>query len=245
MTRSSETTISVHRETMLLDRSGAAFVPGEATLVFADLHFEKGSAFARRGAFLPPYDTRSTIRRMTEAIARFSPARIVALGDSFHDGEAAGRLGDDDCAALKRLTKTCEWIWVEGNHDPKPPDWLGGTVASEIALGGLVLRHLPRACEAPGEVAGHLHPSTVVARRGLSVRRRCFASDGRRLLLPAFGAYTGGLDVRDEAVAALFPEGCSIYALGRERVYAVQLKRRKTADASHPNKTARNTVATP
>ena len=182
---------------------------------------------------------------MQEAIARFSPVRIVALGDSFHDGDAAGRLGDEDCAALKRLVARHEWIWLEGNHDPKPPDWLGGTVANEIALGGLVLRHLPRAGKAPGEVAGHLHPSVVVTRRGLSTRRRCFASDGTRLLLPAFGAYTGGLDVREEAVAVLFPEGCSVYALGRERVYAVQFQRRKIAEDSQPNKTARSTVVTP
>lgn len=237
--------IEINGETVLLDRSGAAFLPAQETLVFADLHFEKGSAYARRGAFLPPYDTRSTIKRMAEAIARFSPARVVALGDSFHDNEAAGRLDESECTALSRLAARHDWIWIEGNHDPHPPSWLGGAVANEIALGALVLRHLPRTRGCEGEIAGHLHPVATVARRGMALRRRCFLSDGVRLLLPAFGAYTGGLDVRDAAVTVLFPKGYAVYALGRERVYAVQIKRRNTAEDIQPSKTAIRTVATP
>ena len=222
MTRTADIHIVVNGETVLLDRSGALFCPAHATLVFADLHFEKGSSFARRGALLPPYDTRATIKRMEEAIARHAPARIVALGNSFHDGEAADRLDDEDRATLRQLTARAEWIWIEGNHDPKPPGWLGGTITGEIALGGLLLRHLPGARGQAGEVAGHLHPATTVSGRGMRVRRRCFVSDGARLLMPAFGAYAGGLDVRDVAIASLFADRYGVYALGRDRVYAVR-----------------------
>ena len=221
--------ISVNGETLLLDKSGAAYWPTEKTLIFADLHFEKGSAYAKRGALLPPYDTRTTIKRMAEVIARHAPKRVIALGDSFHDGEGADRLDPEEREMLARLAADAEWIWAEGNHDPEPPAWIGGRVASEIALGGLVFRHLPSG--QAGEVAGHLHPATTVKRNGMSVRRRCFVSDGARLLLPAFGAYTGGLDVRDKAIASLFADGFAAYALGRERVYAVHMLRPAYAKA--------------
>jgi hypothetical protein len=214
--------ISVNGETLLLDKSGAAVWPAEKTLIFADLHFEKGSAYARRGQLLPPYDTRTTIKRMAEVIARHLPKRVIALGDSFHDGDAAARLDSEECELLAQLAAGAEWIWVEGNHDPKPPAWIGGRVAAEIALGGLVLRHVPGGGAQAGEVAGHLHPASRVRLNGMSVRRRCFVSDGARLLLPSFGAYTGGLDVRDAAIASLFADGFAVYALGRDRVYAVQ-----------------------
>ncbi|MBU6296926.1 MAG: ligase-associated DNA damage response endonuclease PdeM [Alphaproteobacteria bacterium] len=235
--------IAVNGETLLLDRSGAVYWPTEKTLVFADLHFEKGSALARRGALLPPYDTRTTIRRMEQTIARFAPARVIALGDSFHDGEADTRLDAEERAMLTTLASRGEWIWVEGNHDPKPPTWIGGAIAGEFARGGLTFRHLPTARK--GEVAGHLHPAVTVTRRGTSVRRRCFVSDGARLLLPAFGAYAGGLNVRDKAIASLFAGSCTAYALGRERVYAVHALRRNRNDDAQPNSSAISTVETP
>jgi DNA ligase-associated metallophosphoesterase len=237
--------ISVNGETLLLDRSGTAYWPAERTLIFADLHLEKGSAYAKHGALLPPYDTRSTIKRMVETIARRAPARAIALGDSFHDGEAADRLDREECEMLARLAAGTEWIWVEGNHDPQPPSWLGGSVAAEVALGGLVFRHLPGGGAQAGEVAGHLHPATVVKRNGMSVRRRCFVSDGARLLLPAFGAYAGGLDVRDAAIASMFADGFAVYALGRDRVYAVHMPRRKKSDETQPSSTAIRTVKKP
>ncbi|MDE1938145.1 MAG: ligase-associated DNA damage response endonuclease PdeM [Alphaproteobacteria bacterium] len=243
MTTDHDLHIEVNGERLLLDRSGAAYWPAERTLVFADLHFEKGSAMARRGSLLPPYDTRSTIRRMEQTIARFAPTRVIALGDSFHDGEADARLDAEERAMLTALAARGEWIWVEGNHDPKPPAWIGGIVASQFARGGLVFRHLPTAQS--GEVAGHLHPAATVTRRGTSVRRRCFVSDGARLLLPAFGAYAGGLDVRDEAIASLFAGGCTAYALGRERVYAVHALRRNRNDDIQPSSTAIRTVERP
>lgn len=241
MTRHDDPRISVNGETLLLDKSGAAFWPAQSTLIFADLHFEKGSAYAKRGALLPPYDTRATLKRMAEVVARRAPARIIALGDSFHDGDAAGRLDQEERAMLSAMVGCTEWIWVEGNHDPKPPPWLGGHVAAQVALGGLLFRHIPTGQK--GEVAGHLHPATVVRGGGMGVRRRCFVSDGSCLLLPAFGAYAGGLDVHDAAVASLFAGGFEVHALGRERVYLVQ--RRKKSDETQPNSSASSTVATP
>jgi len=239
--------IRVHGETLVLDVSGALWWPAEKTLVVADLHFEKGSAYARRGQFLPPYDTSATLKRLKILSARFAPQRVIALGDSFHDGDAGARLGTDDIATLASLTGGVDWVWIEGNHDPQPPSWLGGTITAEAAIGGLVFRHVP--VGGAGEVAGHLHPAARISRGGLSTRKRCFVTDGNRLLLPAFGAYTGGLDVRETAITSLFAEGFAVYALGRDRVYAVAgstqlLARKKKVDAQ-PKATAIKTVNKP
>ncbi|HEY3637682.1 MAG TPA: ligase-associated DNA damage response endonuclease PdeM [Rhizomicrobium sp.] len=217
----SDVLIEVNGETLLLDPAGALYWPAERTLVFADLHFEKGSAYARSGQMLPPYDTRSTLARIDALIARHTPARVIALGDSFHDRNAADRLDTQERAILSRLAGAAEWIWIAGNHDPAPPDWLGGRIAEEIAIGGLVFRHEPSASRAAGEIAGHLHPCKTIARRGRSLRRRCFVSDATRLVMPAFGAYAGGLDVRDRAVRTLFGDMFLAYLLGARRVYTV------------------------
>jgi uncharacterized protein len=216
-----ETRIEVNGEALMLDASGALWWPDEATLVFADLHFEKGSSFARNGALLPPYDTRASLARIEGVVRRRAATRIIALGDSFHDRDAAERLDDEERDRLATLRNGIEWVWIAGNHDPAPPAWLGGRAAEEIAVGGLVFRHEPRERNAQGEVAGHLHPCATVTRRGRSLRRRCFVSDGARLLMPAFGAYAGGLDVRDTAVRSLFAEKFLAYLLGAARVYAV------------------------
>ena len=216
-----ETRVEVNGEELLLEAAGALWWPAEETLVFADLHFEKGSFYARSGQMLPPYDTRATLHRIETVAKRRFPARIIALGDSFHDPYAAERLDDEERARLAKLREGREWIWIAGNHDPVPPHWLEGRVAEEIAIGGLVFRHEPKEMNARGEVAGHLHPCATVTRRGRSLRRRCFVSDGARLLMPAFGAYAGGLDVRDRAVCGLFGERFLAYVLGTTRVYAV------------------------
>lgn len=215
--------VDVNGETLLLDPCGAAFLPAHRTLVFADLHFEKGSAYARSGQFLPPYDTAATLLRVSRAAARHQPLRIIALGDSFHDGGAGDRMGEAERALLSAIP--ADWVWIAGNHDPVPPAWLGGMVAEEFRLGGLVFRHEPGIMFQPGEVAGHLHPCASVARWGRSVRRRCFVSDGLRLVMPSFGAYTGGLDVGDPAIAALFAGPFHAYMLGQARVYAIARKR--------------------
>jgi DNA ligase-associated metallophosphoesterase len=211
--------IRVNGETLLLDVSGAAFWPAEETLIFADLHLEKGSSYARGRQFLPPYDTQATLLRMAGAVRRFQPRRIVALGDSFHDPDAAGRLPPDARVLLKALAG--EFIWISGNHDPKPPAWLGGTVTVEWSAGGLFFCHEPQTLPRPGEIAGHLHPCARVAKWGRSIRRRCFAADHGRVVLPSFGAYTGGLDVGEEPIAGLFGAQFHAYMLGEERVYAI------------------------
>ena len=220
-TEREEMTAEVNGEHLMLDCAGAAWWPAERTLVFSDIHFEKGSSLARWGTFLPPYDTRTTLKRMAALIARYVPARVIALGDSFHDRDAADRLDAEERAVLAAFVGGTEWIWIEGNHDPQPPAWLGGTVTGEIAIGGLVFRHEPSAEPQPGEIAGHLHPCATVSLRGKSLRRRCFAADATRLVMPAFGAYAGGLDVRDEAIATLFESAFAAYMLGGRRVYAV------------------------
>ena len=210
--------VEVNGETLLLDRTGAAWWPAERTLILADIHFEKGSSFATRGTLLPPYDTRSTLKRIEALMSAYVPARIVALGDSFHDSAAAARLDDDDKHTLARQVSRTDWIWIEGNHDPKPPDSLQGSVASEIAIGPICFRHQPTG--AAGEIAGHLHPKARVTTRARSIERRCIASDGVRAVMPSFGAYTGGLSIRDRAFAKVFATlAFTVHLLGDNRLH--------------------------
>jgi uncharacterized protein len=240
--------VTVNGERLLLDKSGAAFWARTRTLIFADLHFEKGSSYARGGQFLPPYDTGATLLRMAEVIARRNPARVIALGDSFHDPFAADRMGRAERTLLETLRAAAHFIWIAGNHDPQPPAWLSGAVMAEWREGGLIFRHEPRPNAEPGEVAGHLHPCARVAKFGRSVRRRCFAGDALRLLLPSFGAYTGGLDVGDPAVAGLFDGPFHAFLLGQDRVYAIarnQAGRRNSRDETQPMITAIRTTTSP
>jgi DNA ligase-associated metallophosphoesterase len=213
--------ITVNGETLLLDACGAAYACDHHTLIFSDLHFEKGSSYARGRQFLPPYDTAHTLSRMRRAIDRHRPARVIALGDSFHDMGAADRLAPQDRALLEEMGRQARFVWIAGNHDPQAPFWLEGETAEIYRMGGLTFRHEPLAAFEPGEVAGHLHPCASVAKWGRSVRRRCFVSDGLRLILPSFGAYTGGLDVGDAAIAGLFAGPFHAYMLGTSRVYAI------------------------
>lgn len=214
--------MTVNGARLLADISGAALELETRTLLVADLHFEKGSAFASKGQLLPPYDTRATIKALAGAVARLQPARVAALGDSFHDLGADGRIHGADAEALCALVASVEdWLWIEGNHDPDPPARFGGRTAHEARLGPLTLRHEPQPGDQPGEVAGHLHPCARVAVRGRAMRRRCFATDGSRLVLPAFGAFTGGLNVCDVAWAQVFAAPPTAWMIGRERVYPV------------------------
>jgi hypothetical protein len=203
-----------------LDLSGALYMPDEATLIVADLHLEKGSSLAKRGSLLPPYDTRTTLLALGGVIARYYPRRVVALGDSFHDVGGPDRLGDGDAAGLAALQAGREWVWIVGNHDPSLPEALGGDVVEQLAVGDLVLRHAPEV-GAPCELAGHLHPVGKVVRRGGGVRRRCFVTDGRRCVMPAFGAYAGGLNVCDPVFQPLFPNGFSAHVIGGERLFTI------------------------
>jgi len=197
---------------------GALWVAEAKTLIVSDLHLEKGSSFARGGQMLPPYDTRATLARVAVLMDRFRPDIVVSLGDSFHDGGGPARMHAADRDLLQTLIARCDWIWVEGNHDGRAPETLGGAFRDVLHIGGLVLRHEPTEGAAPGEIAGHLHPCAKVTGRGRSVRRRCFATDGARLVMPAFGAFTGGLNVCDDAYSRIFPDGVVALVLGKDRV---------------------------
>jgi uncharacterized protein len=208
--------------TLVADPAGALFWPDERLLVVADLHLEKGSSYAKRGVLLPPYDTTATLARLARLIARYRPRLVVALGDSFHDGEGPGRLGVSDRESLKAIHGGCDWLWVAGNHDPEPVYGLGGRCAAYFALGPLVFRHEPTAEACEGEIAGHLHPVARFSLRGRAIHRRCFAADGRRIVMPAFGAYAGGLSLCDRAFAGLFePRTFMAHVLGDHRLYAI------------------------
>ena len=204
-----------------LRASGGLWIEAAQTLVVADLHLEKGSAYAARGQLLPPYDTAETLRRLTAEIAALSPRAVVLLGDTLHDGRAEGRIADTDTARLSGLARDTTLIWVVGNHDADGPRRLPGQIAAELRLAGLTLRHEPQPGVQPGEVAGHLHPCARIAGRAGSVRRRCFLTDGARLILPAFGAYAGGLNVRDTAFAGLFAPAPLAVALGSTRAHPI------------------------
>lgn len=205
---------------------GAVWWEAERMLVVADLHLEKGSAFAARGIALPPYDTRSTLARLDALMARFDPSRLVALGDSFHDQGAEARMNAEDARRLSDLTRRTEWIWIAGNHDPRPSRAFGGMVFDELRVGPLTFHHEPRPAPATGEIAGHLHPCAAVRVRGRRLRRRCVASDGTRAILPAFGAYAGGLNVLDVAYDDLLP-GLDFHAwmMGARSVVPVAARR--------------------
>lgn len=217
--------VHIEGEPCVLRCSGALWVLNHRTLIAADLHLEKGSAFAARGQMLPPYDSRATLDRLETEIDALQPAAVVLLGDSFHDAKSVGRMAADDRARLDRLAAGRDWIWLEGNHDiaalAAAMDDLVGEVVETMDLGSLRLIHEPQAGASPGEVAGHLHPAARVAAYGRGVRRPCFVTDGRRAVLPAFGAFTGGLDVRDPAIAGLFADPPMAAALGRDRVHAL------------------------
>jgi DNA ligase-associated metallophosphoesterase len=210
---------------VMLRWSGALWLEPESTLVVADLHFEKGSSYAARfGQMLPPYDTRETLDRLDREIALLSPDRLIFLGDSFHDGGGEARLAQDDARRLEGLALGRELVWAVGNHDADGPKVLPGEIIDEAALAGLTLRHEPLPGVQLGEVAGHLHPAAKVTSGRATIRRRCFVTDGQRLVLPAFGAFTGGLNILDEAFSNLFAGPLLAGALGPKRVHAVGRK---------------------
>ncbi len=201
--------------------SGALWWQDEGTLVVADLHLEKGSSFAAGGALLPPYDTIATLERLALSI-RPDLRRVVCLGDSFHDSRGPERLSGADRARLASLTASCDWIWIEGNHDPDLPHGLGGRIVKgDLAAGPLVFRHIASAEPARGEVSGHYHPKASVTLRGRRFAGPCFLHDARRLVMPAFGAYAGGLDRAAPELRRLFPATMSIALIVRGRVIAL------------------------
>jgi DNA ligase-associated metallophosphoesterase len=218
--------IRVANVAVVADCAGALYWPEEGLLAVADLHLEKGSSFARRGTLLPPYDTTETLARLARLIASYAPRIVVALGDNFHDGDGPARLSSKDRASLAALQRGRDWVWIAGNHDPDPADGIGGTFATTLSVGALTFRHRPSRGADAGEVAGHLHPVARIAQRGRAVSRRCFATDGKALVMPAFGAYTGGLSIRDRAFAAVFgSRNFTAHMLGDNRLYAFAASR--------------------
>ncbi len=214
--------ISVCGHAMRPLAAGALYWEDEDTLLVADLHLEKGAAFAALGMLLPPYDTRTTLERLARVIGAVKPSRVVALGDSFHRSESVRTLAPDDLAFLLKLQQGREWFWICGNHDPHLPASIGGTICATLSIRGLTLRHEPAVTQPAREIAGHLHPVARIARRGSMIRRRCFATDGNRLVMPAFGAYAGGLNVLDEAFGPLFSRHrLEAWMMGRADVYPV------------------------
>jgi uncharacterized protein len=218
--------ITIAGATLVADPAGALYWPDERLLAVADLHLEKGSSFAVRGVLLPPYDTTATLARLAKLIERYSPALVVALGDSFHDGGGPARMPQSARVALDALQRGRDWLWLAGNHDPDLPGGLGGRVAEELAIGALTFRHEPSPQLIDGEIAGHLHPLARVAQRGRGIARRCFAANGRRLVMPAFGTYAGGLNIRDRAFVTLFGAlSFTAHLLGAGRLYAIPAAR--------------------
>ena len=211
---------------LVVDPAGALYWPSEGLLVVADMHLEKGSSFARRGVFLPPYDTAATLARLGQLIARYAPRCVIALGDNFHDGGGADRLADSDRDHIRALQRGRDWIWITGNHDPDPAEGIGGRFPASLAVGELTFRHEPTAKAEDGEIAGHLHPMARVTQRGRTVSRRCFASNGQQAVMPAFGAYTGGLNIRHHAFAEVFGTlAFTAHMLGEARLYAFAANR--------------------
>ena len=212
--------LAVNGVDLQADVSGALIWPARKLAVVADLHFEKATAFAARGHYLPPYDTAATLDKLEAVIARHGIERVICLGDSFHDGGAAARLDPAQAERLKALTSRLDWTWIAGNHDPAPPAALGGRITGELTEGALSFRHEAEATARCGEVSGHFHPKAAVRIRGKRVSAPCFVSDGRRLVLPAFGAFTGGLNVLDPAISGLFKRGFQALLLGRNDLFA-------------------------
>jgi hypothetical protein len=212
--------IALCGKTFIADQSGALYWPSERILIVADLHLEKASSYAARGSMLPPYDTRETLLTLAKAIDRYEADAVIALGDNLHDGQAAERISSDDIDILRIMQEDREWIWINGNHDPEIAPALGGHVVDEIVIEGIRFLHQPRLGRVTHEIAAHLHPAARLSMHGHTIRRPCFVGNGRRLVLPAFGALTGGLNVLDQAFLPLFGlDGFAVWMLGDEGLY--------------------------
>ncbi len=210
----------------VLHHSGLLFWPAENLAVVADLHLEKGSHFAQRGFFVPPYDTRETLSRLGGVLAQLKAKHLLVLGDTFHDKSGFERLMPGDRVLFDALSAYAP-VWVRGNHDGDfvPPGFAGHDV---FEIAGITFRH--EAGEGGDfEISGHFHPKADIVHKGARVSRRSFVSDNRRMILPAFGSYAGGLSVTDPVFAGFFPEGYRLHLLGQTRVFAldpVQAKRK-------------------
>ena len=183
-------------ETFVPSAEGALYWPAEQALLVADLHLEKASWFARLGQLLPPYDSHATLTLLASEVERTGARRVYCLGDSFHDRFGCDRLPEQSRALLTGLTAAVDWVWIVGNHDPGFADHCGGRIVEEVEAGPLVLRHEAVRQESRPEISGHYHPKVRLSVRGKNVSRRCFVVSGSKIIMPAFGSLTGGLDVR-------------------------------------------------
>lgn len=214
---------TVHGVAAVCDPFGALYLPDAGILVVSDLHLEKGAAFARRGMMLPPYDTLATLTVLAAVISRYDPKLVISLGDNFHDRVGSQFLPEAFRTLIVTMARGREWVWINGNHDPDGTVALPGHSMDQMTHSGLTFRHEPRTGPQAGEIAGHLHPSATVRRREKSIRRPCFATDGTRLLMPAFGLMSGGLDLKHKAMAGLFDRTSLVaHLLGRDRIYSVR-----------------------
>lgn len=203
--------LSFAGETFLATASGALFWRARDTLLVADLHLEKASWFARLGQLLPPYDSHATLTVLAEEVKRTGATRLYCLGDSFHDRFGCDRLPADSRALLEALTSRLDWTWIVGNHDPGFADHCGGTIVEEADIGGIVLRHEALARDPRPEISGHFHPKLRLNLNGRRISRRCFVASDRKLILPAFGSLTGGLDARHpEIIRAISGEAVAL-----------------------------------
>lgn len=214
-----QTEIIVNLERLIALANGALYWPARETLIVSDLHFEKGSHFAMKGVFLPPYDTRATLKRIASTIRELKPTTVISLGDAFHDGGSEARMDAEDAALLEAMVASVRWMWILGNHDPAPPARFGGAVEGALLTGRLMFRHEAAAYHERGEVSGHFHPVARVRAETRLIRRRCFATDGDRLIMPAFGAYAGGLNILDEAYDGVFRGALTAWMLGGAGLY--------------------------
>ena len=181
-------------ETFFATGDGALFWPAQKALLVADLHLEKASWFARLGQFLPPYDSHATLSGLAAVVERTGAFRLFCLGDSFHDRFGCDRLPANARELLTELTHRLEWTWIVGNHDPGFADHCGGTLVDEIEVAGIMLRHEAVRNDPRAEMSGHYHPKLRLQLKGRRVSRRCFVVSRTKMILPAFGSLTGGLD---------------------------------------------------
>ncbi len=177
--------------------------PVQSALLFADLHLEKASWFAARGQMLPPYDSLATLRRIATLVGETDAQTVICLGDNFHDDAGSFRLQGEARDLLAALTARCHWVWITGNHDEHLPPSIGGHIVELLALGGVVMRHRAELRDGRPELSGHFHPKIRVSARQRSISRPCFVRTASRLILPAFGALTGGLSVDHPEIAAI------------------------------------------
>jgi DNA ligase-associated metallophosphoesterase len=205
-------------EEFVLVGGRALYWPREQALLVADLHLEKASFFARHGQMLPPYDSRETLERVARAIRETGARRVFTLGDNFHDSEGAGRLEPHAAGMLDALVRATDWVWITGNHDPRMEAAAGGALAEELEVAGFLLRHKARAGEMRPELSGHYHPRFRLNARGRSITRPCAVvsatpNGGGRMILPAFGALTGGMNAGDPAILKAMQPACAIDAV--------------------------------